>query len=175
MHAAAPFHDHTQHVYYHCCRAGVRRVSSSIEPVDFLASQTATIAYRFGSATASSWLEPFHLGVETMQNRIQTPVWVVIIALAMALMVGGLAAPSVHSSTEESTYTVASETRTQMVFEQGFSPVVKSSAPAVVNISSSRTVRPEEGPQAPLNDPFLKKFFGEEFIRQFRVPRERRE
>ena len=110
-----------------------------------------------------------------MQNRIQTPVWVVIIALAMALMVGGLAAPSVHSSTEESTYTVASETRTQMVFEQGFSPVVKSSAPAVVNISSSRIVRPEEGPQAPLNDPFLKKFFGEEFMRQFRVPRERRE
>ena len=92
-----------------------------------------------------------------------------------AALVGGLAAPSVHSSTEESTYTVASETRTQMVFEQGFSPVVKSSAPAVVNISSSRIVRPEEGPQAPLNDPFLKKFFGEEFMRQFRVPRERRE
>jgi serine protease Do len=112
-----------------------------------------------------------------MHNRIQTPIWVAIAALATALMLGGVAAPIVHSSNEPASYTVASDTRTQIVFEQGFSPVVKSSAPAVVNISSSRLVRsPETGPQAPfLSDPFLRKFFGEDFIRQFRVPRERRE
>src|SRR6201993_740103 len=112
-----------------------------------------------------------------MHNRIQTPIWAAIIAIATALMVGGLTAPIVHSSTEEASYTTASDVRTQIVFEQGFSPVVKSSAPAVVNISSSRIVRsPEANPQSPLlNDPFLKKFFGEEFMRQFRIPRERRE
>jgi serine protease Do len=112
-----------------------------------------------------------------MHNRIQTPIWVAIIAIATALMVGDLTAPIVHSSTEQATYTTASDVRTQIVFQQGFSPVVKSSAPAVVNISSSRIVRaPEEGPQAPFsNDPFLKRFFGEEFMRQFRIPRERRE
>jgi serine protease Do len=112
-----------------------------------------------------------------MQNRIQTPIWVAIVALATALMVGGVTAPIVHSSTEQASYTVAAETRSQIVFDQGFSPVVRSSAPAVVNISSSRIVRaPEAGPEAPfLSDPFLRKFFGEDFVRQFRVPRERRE
>ena len=112
-----------------------------------------------------------------MRNRIQTPIWVAIVALATALMLGGVTAPIVHSSSEQASYTVASNARTQIAFEQGFSPVVKSSAPAVVNISSSRTVRsPEAGPEAPfLSDPFLKKFFGEDLMRQFRVPRERRE
>src|SRR2546425_12651930 len=101
-----------------------------------------------------------------MHNRIHTPIWVAIIALASALIMGGLTAPIVHSSSEQPSYTLASETRTQLVFEQGFSPVVKSSAPAVVNISSSRIVRaPEEGPQGALNDPFLKRFFGENFMR----------
>jgi serine protease Do len=111
-----------------------------------------------------------------MHNRIQTPIWVAIAALAIALTLGGLTSPTVHSSNEPASYTVASETRTQLVFDQGFSPVVKSSAPAVVNISSSRTVRsPEAGQNPMLNDPFLRKFFGEDFMRQFRVPRERRE
>src|ERR1041385_5467452 len=111
-----------------------------------------------------------------MHNRIQTPVWVAIIALATALIMGGLTSPIVHSSNEPAPYTVASDTRTQIVFEQGFSPVVKSSAPAVVNISSSRIVRtPEDGSQGLLNDPLLRKFFGQDFMRQFRVPRERRE
>jgi serine protease Do len=112
-----------------------------------------------------------------MHNRIQAPIWVAIVALATALMLGGVAAPKVHSSSEPASYTVASDTRTQIVFEQGFSPVVKSSAPAVVNISSSRIVRsPEAGPEAPfLSDPFLRRFLGEDLSRQFRVPGERRE
>ena len=112
-----------------------------------------------------------------MHNRIQTPVWAAITALGIALMVGGLTSPIVHSSTEEPSYTVASETRMPVVFEQGFSPVVRSSAPSVVNISSSRIVRSPEGvPDAPfLNDPFLRRFLGPDFMRQFRVPRERRE
>jgi serine protease Do len=130
----------------------------------------------FGQEPAPLGGENLIIGVEIMHNRIQTPIWVAIIALATALIMGGLTAPIVRSSTEQASYTVASDTRTQIVFEQGFSPVVKSSAPAVVNISSSRIIRAgEEGSQGPLSDPFLRKFFGEEFMRQFRVPRERRE
>src|SRR5262249_7296142 len=54
--------------------------------------------------------------------------------------------------------------------------VVKSVAPTVVNISSSRVVRaPETGPDSELNEDFLRRFFGDDFLRQFRVPRERRE
>jgi len=71
---------------------------------------------------------------------------------------------------------VASGARTQIVFEQGFSPVVKSAAPAVVNISSSRVVRAPEGNSlGPMDESILRRFFGEDFMRQFRIPRERRE
>ncbi len=55
-----------------------------------------------------------------------------------------------------------------------FTAVAKAAMPAVVNISSARIVRaPEGGPF--FSDPFFQFFFGEEFFRQFRVPRERRE
>jgi serine protease Do len=111
-----------------------------------------------------------------MHNRIQTPTWIAASALGLALLVGGLTGRVVHSSTEPATYFVAPEGRTQVTFEQGFSPVIKSAAPAVVNISSSRVVKtPEGGPEGTMDEEFLKRFFGEDFLRQFRVPRERRE
>jgi len=91
-------------------------------------------------------------------------------------LLGGLTGVKVHSSSEPTTYTVAPETRTQVVFEQGFSPVVKSAAPAVVNISSSRVIRASEGgPDSQIDEDFLRRFFGDDFLRRFRVPRERRE
>src|SRR5215510_7788729 len=111
-----------------------------------------------------------------MHNRIQTPTWVAAAALGLALIVGGLTGSVVQSSSEQATYTVAAGARTQIVFDQGFSPVVKSAAPAVVNISSSRVVRaPEGSPLGPSDESILRRFFGEDFMRQFRIPRERRE
>jgi len=111
-----------------------------------------------------------------MHNRIQTPTWVAAAALGLALIVGGVTGSVVHSSSEQATYTVASGARNQIVFEQGFSPVVKSAAPAVVNISSSRVVRAPEGNSlGPMDESILRRFFGEDFMRQFRIPRERRE
>src|SRR4030095_7347910 len=110
-----------------------------------------------------------------MHNRIKPPTWVAAAALGLALIVGGLTGSVVHSSSEQATYTVASGARTQIVFEQGFSPAVKSAAPAVVNISSSRVVRAAEGNLGPTDESILRRFFGEDFMRQFRVPRERRE
>ena len=111
-----------------------------------------------------------------MHNRIQTPTWVAAAALGLALIVGGVTGSVVHSSSEQANFTVASGARTQIVFEQGFSPVVKSAAPAVVNISSSRVVRaPEGNPLGPMDESILRRFFGEDFMRQFRIPRERRE
>src|SRR5207244_9760781 len=80
-----------------------------------------------------------------------------------------------HSISEQPSYTVGSDTHTQVVFDQGFSPVVKSAAPAVVNISSSRVVRAPAGGPGTLDESFLRRFFGDDFMRQFRVPKERRE
>jgi serine protease Do len=110
-----------------------------------------------------------------MQNIIQTPTWVAAAALGLALVIGGVTGSAVHSSSEEPSYTIAAGTRTEMVFEQGFSPVVRSAAPAVVNISSSRVVPTPVSPLGPADESMLRRFFGDDFMRQFRVPRQRRE
>ena len=61
--------------------------------------------------------------------------------------------------------------------DQGFVGVAKSATPAIVNISTSRTINgPSGAPMTPFfEDPFFRQFFGDEFYRQFEVPRERRE
>src|SRR5262245_53587553 len=64
----------------------------------------------------------------------------------------------------------------QVSLMTGFTPILKNVIPAVVNISSSRIVRnPEREEMQFLNDPFFRQFFGDQFGRQFNVPRERRE
>jgi serine protease Do len=57
----------------------------------------------------------------------------------------------------------------------GFTDVVKKTMPAVVNISTTRVVKSKQNAQPFMSDPFFKEFFGEEFFRQFQVPRDRRE
>jgi serine protease Do len=58
----------------------------------------------------------------------------------------------------------------------GFSGIAKVTMPAVVNISTSRTVRQTGAPVSPfMNDPMFRQFFGDQFNKQFQVPRERRE
>jgi serine protease Do len=61
--------------------------------------------------------------------------------------------------------------------QQPFVEVVKAATPAVVNISTTRVVRNQEGfPRTPFfDDPFFRRFFGDDFFRQFEIPRERRE
>ncbi len=59
-------------------------------------------------------------------------------------------------------------------FAYGFAPIVEPVLPAVVNVSSSKTVRTEGNPASPLfDDPFFRQFFGDRFGRQ--APREQRE
>jgi Do/DeqQ family serine protease len=52
-----------------------------------------------------------------------------------------------------------------------FAPVVKKAAPAVVNVFSRRVVRTTEGPASLFNDPFFRRFFGNQL--PFGLPRER--
>jgi serine protease Do len=61
--------------------------------------------------------------------------------------------------------------------DQGFVPVAKAATPAVVNISTTRVVKgPSGSPMTPFfEDPFFRQFFGDEYSRQFEVPKERRE
>ncbi|HET6464912.1 MAG TPA: DegQ family serine endoprotease [Nitrospiria bacterium] len=61
--------------------------------------------------------------------------------------------------------------------DQGFVAVAKAATPAVVNISTTRVIKSPSGtPMTPFfQDPFFRQFFGDEFSRQFEVPREQRE
>ncbi len=57
-----------------------------------------------------------------------------------------------------------------------FVAVVKAATPAVVNISTTRTVRSGQGDMSPfMDDPMFRHFFGDEFFRRFQIPKERRE
>jgi serine protease Do len=57
---------------------------------------------------------------------------------------------------------------------QGFTEIAKAVKPAVVNISTTKIVKAPQ-PSPHLRDPFFRDFFGEEFFRQFRAPRQRPE
>lgn len=59
-----------------------------------------------------------------------------------------------------------------------FVDVAKAVTPAVVNIATTRVVKGDEGrgPGNPFfEDPFFRRFFGDEFYRQFEAPRQRKE
>lgn len=64
----------------------------------------------------------------------------------------------------------------EISFANGFAPVARRVLPAVVNISSSKTVHLSDQADSPfLSDPFFRQFFGDEFSQQFRAPRDQRE
>ncbi|MEW6544072.1 MAG: DegQ family serine endoprotease [Nitrospirota bacterium] len=60
--------------------------------------------------------------------------------------------------------------------DRNFVQIAKTVTPAVVNIFTSRIGKAPEGPHGmPFDDPFFRRFFGEEFFRRFEAPRERKE
>src|SRR5436309_9503555 len=60
--------------------------------------------------------------------------------------------------------------------DRNFVSIAKAVRPAVVNVFTTRTGKGGEGLHGmPFEDPFFRRFFGEEFFRRFEVPRERKE
>jgi len=60
--------------------------------------------------------------------------------------------------------------------DRNFVSIAKAVKPAVVNVFTTRTGKSGEGLHGmPFEDPFFRRFFGEEFFRRFEVPRERKE
>ena len=81
--------------------------------------------------------------------------------------------PSVRASAQAAAAPAPDELPTPPV---NFAPVVKAVTPAVVNISTTRVLRSTEGEQQQqFDDPFFRRFFGDEFYRRFGIPRERRQ
>jgi serine protease Do len=58
--------------------------------------------------------------------------------------------------------------------QQNFVPIVRAVTPTVVNVSTTRAPRAnEETATSPLQDPFFREFFGEEFLKRFGQPERR--
>jgi serine protease Do len=105
--------------------------------------------------------------------------WLATVSLTAALAAMGFfavrAATLGRLSGENPPPTVKVVSRSEA--SRGYASVVKRVLPAVVNISSSKIVKPDpsflRGPQGV--DPFFRQFFGDDFSRKFAVPQERRE
>lgn len=78
--------------------------------------------------------------------------------MALVLFVGFVAPPVQAQSAADSVRIPTSQAELNL----SFSPVVKTTAPAVVNVFSKRTVQQRRRPSL-FEDPFFKRFFGERF------------
>jgi serine protease Do len=104
--------------------------------------------------------------------------WVAVTVLAAALVTGGIFSVwavnwSGHAVFGAAKIPVKMATNTTPVslggFANGFSSSVKPALPAVVNVSSSKMVKPSSQQMQPFfNDPMFKQFFGDQFGEQFK-------
>src|SRR5262245_23560880 len=112
-----------------------------------------------------------------MFRTLHTPIWLAVVVIAGALLIGGLAGQMASGPTfsVRAAGPPGPDTRDGLSFT--FAPIVKKATPFVVNIWSSKVVRnPQGAPSSPLfDDPYFRQFFGETPFGQMQVPRERRE
>lgn len=102
---------------------------------------------------------------------LHIPRWVATVAVVAALVCGGILAITFRDWSGHEVYgapagglTVASENAPVSLgsFRNGFASVLKPALPAVVNIHSSKVVKPR-GESPFFNDPFFRQFFGNQF------------
>ncbi len=110
------------------------------------------------------------------EDGVRVSIWAAALGLIAAAGVGVLAGARLAGARHVPLLVAAASpaASARVSFESGFAPVARGVLPGVVNIASSKIVRaPEQTPF--FMDPFFEQFFGRDFSRQFRVPRERRE
>lgn len=120
-----------------------------------------------------------------MKNgEIHIPRWVALVALLGTLIGGGVLAIGLKDWTGHTVFgapdvnvTLARNAMAVPLgnFSNGFSTVLKSALPAVVNIHTSKIVKPRPGGMMPFNEPFFRQFFGDQFGQQQMQPRQQRE
>jgi serine protease Do len=115
---------------------------------------------------------------EVVGTRRRESVWLVL--LLGVLLGGGVVAWGgkrvMGASYRAPAYIVSAAAPVDMKgFANGFASVVKPALPTVVNISTSKIVKPSARGNGPMfNDPFFQQFFGNQFGQQFQ-PRPQRE
>ncbi len=100
--------------------------------------------------------------------NLQIPRWVATTAVVAALVCGGVLAITFRNWSNHEVYgapagvTVATDTAPVSLgsFKNGFAAVLKPALPAVVNIHSSKVVKPRSQEMPFFGDPFFRQFFG---------------
>lgn len=100
--------------------------------------------------------------------NLQIPRWVATAAVVVALVCGGILAITFRDWSGHEVYgapaavTVATDTAPVALgtFRNGFASVLKPALPAVVNIHSSKVVKPHNQEMPFFGDPFFRQFFG---------------
>ena len=109
-------------------------------------------------------------------SHLHIPRWVATVAVIAALVCGGALAIGLRNWSDHPVFGAAplnitlarNEAPVSLGdFANGFSSVLKPVLPAVVNIHSSKVVKPQNGGGMPFfNDPFFQQFFGNQFGQQ---------
>jgi serine protease Do len=103
--------------------------------------------------------------------------WLITVFIAAGIFLGGMAVERLFIDSSPGfdqrtpLFPVASA---QERYLENLPDVIEKVVPAVVNISSKKVIKTQEGVYSPFfNDPFFRRFFGDEFLRRYNVPRER--
>ncbi|MBZ5696566.1 MAG: DegQ family serine endoprotease [Acidobacteriia bacterium] len=117
-------------------------------------------------------------------SDLHIPRWVATVVVIAALVGGGALAIGLRNWSGHEVFgapnlelTMARSTEPVPLggFANGFATVLKPALPAVVNIHTSKVVKPRQGPGSPFfNDPMFRQFFGDQFG-QGQMPRAERE
>jgi len=116
-------------------------------------------------------------------SYLHIPRWVATVAVVTAIVCGGVLAIGLRNWSDHPVFgasplnvTLARNEAPVSLgdFANGFSSVLKPVLPAVVNIHSSKVVKPQNGGEMPFfNDPFFQQFFGNQFGQQQQMRPER--
>jgi len=96
------------------------------------------------------------------------PLWPIVLVVAV-LVFGGIVragilhVPGFHASTPQHIAVRGASNNSPVSlanFKDGFSAIIDPNLPAVVNISSTKVVKQQVGPNPLFNDPFFRQFFG---------------
>ncbi|MGH9715583.1 MAG: DegQ family serine endoprotease [Candidatus Acidiferrales bacterium] len=107
-----------------------------------------------------------------MKSHLHIPRWVATFTVLAALICGGVIAITFRNWSNHEVYgasaagiTYAKDSAPVSLgsFKNGFSSVLKPALPAVVNIHSSKVVKPRQSQSPFFNDPFFRQFFGNQF------------
>jgi serine protease Do len=116
-----------------------------------------------------SWLFPFVLVAVGV-------VIGVVVASDMGWLPSGTAGPDQRSNDIVRPVATAPQVPMTGGNAKNFVEIAKTVKPAVVNIAASRSGKSGEGPQSsPFDDPFFRRFFGDEFFKRDQPHRERKE